>query len=107
MLFIEQLVNQDGMEYGTHVTVVAESESVALAELLDKLKERDKNLHKLTVEDPDFARVLEDEDWDGEMACYLLDALFDSLDVAAPDGYYFSAHEGDGCCYGFWKNEPE
>jgi len=29
--------------------------------------------------------------------------LIDMLDDAAPQGYYFGTHEGDGACFGFWK----
>lgn len=43
--------------------------------------------------------------WESEDAVYLLDALFDQLNEAAPDGYYFGAHPGDGSDYGFWPIE--
>lgn len=33
-----------------------------------------------------------------------LDAVYDSLTVIAPDGYYFGAHEGDGSDFGFWED---
>lgn len=40
--------------------------------------------------------------WNGENATMLLISLFDTLDLYAPDGYYFGAHPGDGSDYGFW-----
>lgn len=43
--------------------------------------------------------------WDSEDAAYLLQDLFDQLDQAAPDGFYFGAHPGDGSDFGFWKIE--
>ena len=43
--------------------------------------------------------------WDSEDAHYLLDGLFDALNEAAPEGYYFGAHPGDGSDYGFWACE--
>ena len=43
--------------------------------------------------------------WDSEDASYKLEELFDALDAAAPDGYYFGAHPGDGSDYGFWACE--
>lgn len=45
--------------------------------------------------------VAQSEEW----AVDLLDELFDMLDSIAPDGYYFGAHPGDGCDYGWWQYE--
>lgn len=48
----------------------------------------------------------DDSDWWTSMdAQYLLEDLFLALDGAAPDGYYFGAHPGDGSDYGFWELE--
>lgn len=32
----------------------------------------------------------------------LIVELMDALDLEAPEGYYFGAHEGDGADFGFW-----
>lgn len=40
--------------------------------------------------------------WASDDASYLLESLFDQLDEASPDGFYFGAHPGDGSDYGFW-----
>lgn len=55
---------------------------------------------------PAYASEDKDSDWwNSEDATILLDSLFDTLDLYAPDGYYFGAHPGDGSDYGFWKND--
>ena len=43
-----------------------------------------------------------------QKASNLTNWLFDELNNAAPEGYYFDASEGDGSDYGFWpiKDEP-
>jgi len=43
--------------------------------------------------------------WASDDAGYLRESLFDQLNEAAPEGYYFGAHEGDGSDYGFWTIE--
>ena len=42
---------------------------------------------------------------DSEATDWLLEALFDTLDVIAPAGYYFGSHPGDGSDYGVWPVE--
>ncbi len=48
-----------------------------------------------------------DEWWDGEDASAVLEAVVEALNDHAPDGFYFGAHEGDGACFGFFRNEDE
>ena len=44
------------------------------------------------------------EDWArGSDAYYLLDDLFEALNAACPEGFYFGAHPGDGSDYGWWR----
>jgi len=43
--------------------------------------------------------------WQSDDAQWLLESLFDALNEAAPEGYYFGAHPGDGSDYGFWQIE--
>ena len=43
--------------------------------------------------------------WDSGEAAYLLESLFDDLNAASPEGFYFGAHPGDGSDYGFWEIE--
>jgi len=52
------------------------------------------------------AHALEDDGaewWQSEDCPHTLEALFDALDAAAPEGFYFGAHEGDGSDFGFWR----
>jgi hypothetical protein len=44
---------------------------------------------------------------DADRLGFLMEELFDALDDAAPQGYHFSAHEGDGSDFGFWQNDEE
>lgn len=37
----------------------------------------------------------------------LREALHDALNDAAPEGYRFGAHEGDGADFGFWEVEGD
>ena len=43
--------------------------------------------------------------WDSMDATNLLENLFNDLDSASPDGYYFGAHPGDGSDFGYWEIE--
>ena len=41
--------------------------------------------------------------WDSQEAQNLLGGLFDDLDKASPEGYYFGAHPDDGSDFGYWE----
>ena len=46
------------------------------------------------------------EEWieaNPEEAGWVLEDLFNYLEEAVPEGYYFGAHEGDGSDFGFWS----
>jgi hypothetical protein len=57
------------------------------------------------------AEVLRDElgviaqDPESDEITYFVSDLFDVLNDAAPAGYHFGAHEGDGSDFGFWEHE--
>lgn len=51
------------------------------------------------LNDPEYFRAT--------MACWHLEDLTDLLSEAAPEGYRFGAHEGDGALFGFWPVEEE
>jgi hypothetical protein len=42
---------------------------------------------------------------DEEDAHFLLTEIQDALELFAPPGAYFGAHEGDGADFGFWPGE--
>jgi hypothetical protein len=71
---------------------------------------------------PRFERVLDDLDHDelvilryrneqrpgdSEDKDQYLEELEDALNSAAPEGYYFDTHEGDGSDFGFWREEED
>ena len=76
---------------------------------LDELQDHDQEAYlKLYNESrPVDVFKIDDEHpwWDSEDAYWLLDDLFDALNAAAPEGYYFGPHPGDGSDFGFWKVE--
>ena len=46
--------------------------------------------------------------WESEAMSYILnETIWDAMQEIAPDGYYFGAHPGDGCDYGFWQCEED
>lgn len=49
----------------------------------------------------------EDEPDDTETMAGIFEEICDHLNEIAPEGAHFGTQEGDGACYGFWKNEPE
>lgn len=75
-------------------------------EEVSRIKERDlippsifASLEKLVGEDS------REEDWQEEEASETLASLFDLLSEAAPSGFSFCSHEGDGALFGFWLSE--
>jgi hypothetical protein len=52
---------------------------------------------------PSYALEDDDAEWWIDGADYLLEELWDVLNSYAPYGYAFSAHEGDGSDFGYWK----
>ena len=57
---------------------------------------------------PSYA--LEDEYsewWNSETCSNVMEMMFESLNEFAPEGYHFSSQEGDGACFGFWKDTDE
>jgi len=43
-----------------------------------------------------------ENDWDDGEAAQTLQDLTLALEDAAPSGFYFTSHPGDGACFGFW-----
>jgi len=57
------------------------------------------NLEELVGEDS------KEEDYTEERASVVLQSLFNLLHDAAPAGFYFGSHPGDGALFGFWLSE--
>jgi len=49
----------------------------------------------------------DDKWWESEGCAHLLEELFDALNDAADEGFYFGHHPGDGADFGFWKLEDD
>jgi hypothetical protein len=80
---------------------------------LDELRERDGAAYMQIVFAP-FGPVPSDAElddrhewWASDEAADLLETLFDALGTAAPEGFFFGAHPGDGSDYGFWPMEED
>lgn len=56
---------------------------------------------------PEYNSSIDDEYGDSEVALYMLEDLFDALDNASPEGYYFGSHLGNGSDFGFWELESD
>ena len=63
----------------------------------------------LDYEDWFFKYEKTDCDWEDEFfldeAEFLLSDLFEELNEAAPENYYFGSAEDDGACFGFFRVE--
>ncbi len=46
-----------------------------------------------------------ESDWNDAAAAELLEQLTDVLQAAAPNGFTFGSHPGDGACFGFWLDD--
>lgn len=57
--------------------------------------------------DTGYTEICNDHDdpaWDTEIISWITHEIaWDAMEEIAPEGYYFGAHAGDGCDYGFWK----
>jgi len=57
---------------------------------------------------PAYAREDDDADWWGSEDCAeFFEELYALLNYAAPEGYYFGSHPGDGSDFGFWEYEDD
>jgi hypothetical protein len=62
------------------------------------------NLEEVGARLREVRRQMERSDfYDSAESTDALEWLFDALDVCAPKGYCFGAHEGDGADFGFWQ----
>lgn len=57
---------------------------------------------------PEYVTALEDGEshpyWDSEASDELQNNLHELLSDAAPEGFYFGSHPGDGAAIGFWPS---
>ena len=96
------------VEIGTvsHGTMRAEDLIPTFACILER--ENPAMLETIRAEYADTFAEMDSDDFDGfedyETANWLLESLFDAMDVISPPYCYFGASEGDGADYGFWPS---
>lgn len=54
---------------------------------------------------PCYAWDNPDDIWWQDVGLIVLEDIFETLNLYAPEGYYFGAHDGDGADFGYWKNQ--
>ena len=64
---------------------------------LENLPATSDHLRRIQVIRAQFLKSDEEAEW-------TFDELFDMVSDYAPPGYCFGTHIGDGCLYGFWKD---
>lgn len=96
------------MQTATHLGTVSHA-TMRPEDLIPAFLEEAYSLHATDAEAKDLGDIRKRTKapgyYDTEDAVYDLEQLFDLLNEAAPAGYYFGSHPGDGSDYGFWQHE--
>lgn len=51
-----------------------------------------------------YLDVFSVDEYDAELP-FRMDDIWTEMDCLAEEGYYFGSLEGDGACFGFWKDD--
>jgi hypothetical protein len=89
----------------TFMDVLRELDPARAGELAEEERKAMNALDGTYEKDPEFSDA--DLAREVEAAGEFLVEVTDALDHAAPDGYHFGTHEGDGSDFGFWLNEDD
>lgn len=111
MSYILKAIEQDGAAIISADTLRTSDLFVKFADVLrdmtgKELRKEIETLYAFAQDEPENFRSLADYSNDQSVSTFVMEMNHD-LEEAAPDGYVFSTHPGDGALFGFWPVEEK